>query len=101
MKGALVFDEPAGRIVIPESTLAAIVSTAVERAGARVRRRPRRSLAFEIDGRSMRVEVGLVAPGEVVLNELAARVQERVKEALETSCELERVSIDVTIEELA
>jgi uncharacterized alkaline shock family protein YloU len=101
MKEALVFEEEAGRIVVPSQALAAIVSTAVERGGARVRRHPRRSLAVDLDGEVARVEVGIVAPAEAVLPELAARVQGSVHEALALMCELERLSVDVTVEEVA
>jgi hypothetical protein len=101
MKGALVFEEQAGRIVVPSQTLAAIVSVAVERGGARVRRHPRRSLSFELAAEPPRVEVGIVAPAGTVLPELAARVQSSVHEALELMCEMHELAVDVTVEEIA
>jgi len=67
MKEALVFEEEAGRIIVPSQTLATIVSTAVERAGARVRRYPRRSISFDLSAEGGRVLVGIVAPGGAVL----------------------------------
>jgi hypothetical protein len=101
MKEALVFEEKAGRIVVPSQTLASIVSVAVERGGARVRRHPRRSLAFELGAEPPRVEVGIVAPAGAVLPELAARVQSSVYEALELMCEMHELAVDVTVEEIA
>ncbi|MGC9974159.1 MAG: hypothetical protein ABSC36_02050 [Gaiellaceae bacterium] len=101
MKEALVFEEEAGRIVVPAQTLATIVSTAVERAGARVRRYPRRSLTFDLSGDGTRVEVGIVAPAGAVLPELTARVQSSVHEMLALMCELDRLTVDVTVEEIA
>jgi len=101
MKEALVFEEKAGRIVVPSQTLASIVSVAVERGGARVRRHPRRSLAFELGAEPPRVEVGIVAPAGTVLPELAARVQSSVHEALEFMCEMHELTVDVTVEEIA
>jgi uncharacterized alkaline shock family protein YloU len=100
MKEALVFDEEAGRIVVPLQTLAAIVSTAVEQAGARIRRYPRRSLALDLNGEPARVEVGVVAPPGAVLPVVAERVQDSVHQALSAMCELEKMSVDVTVEEI-
>ncbi len=101
MKEALVFEEEAGRIVLPAQTLATIVSTAVERAGARVRRYPRRSIAFDLSGEGTRVEVGIVAPAGAVLPALTASVQSSVHEALALMCELDQLTVDVTVEETA
>ena len=101
MKEALVFEEEAGRIIVPSQTLAAIVSTAVERAGARVRRYPRRSVSLDLRGEDARVLVGIIAPGGAVLPELTTRVQSSVHETLTLMCELERLSVDVTVEESA
>lgn len=101
MKGALVFEEEAGRIVVPAQTLATIVSTAVERAGARVRRYPRRSLTFDLSGDDTRVEVGIVAPAGAVLPALTASVQSAVRETLALMCELDQLTVDVTVEEIA
>jgi hypothetical protein len=101
MKGALVFEEEAGRIVVPSQALAAIVSMAVEQGGARVRRHPRRSLAFDLSGETARVEVGIVAPADAVLPALADRVQGSVHEALALMCELKQLTVDVTVEEVA
>ena len=101
MKEALVFEEEAGRIIVPSQTLATIVSTAVERAGARVRRYPRRSLAFDLSGESTRVEVGIVAPTGAVLPELTTRVQSSVHDTLTLMCELDQLTVDVTVEEIA
>ena len=101
MKGALVFEEEAGRIVVPAQTLATIVSTAVDRAGARVRRYPRRSLTFDLSGDDTRVEVGIVAPAGAVLPALTASVQSAVRETLALMCELDQLTVDVTVEEIA
>jgi uncharacterized alkaline shock family protein YloU len=101
MKEALVFEEEAGRILIPSQTLASIVSVAVEQSGARVRRHPRRSLSFELGAETPRLEVGIVAPAGAVLPELAVRVQDSVHEALELMCELHELVVDVTVEEVA
>jgi hypothetical protein len=101
MKGALVFEEEAGRIVVPAQTLATIVSTAVERAGARVRRYPRRSLTFDLSGEDTCVEVGIVAPPGAVLPALTASVQSAVRETLALMCELDQLTVDVTVEEIA
>jgi hypothetical protein len=101
MKEALVFEEEAGRIIVPSQTLATIVSKAVERAGARVRRYPRRSVSVDLSGEDARVSVGIVAPGGSVLPELTTRVQSSVHGTLALMCELERLSVDVTVEEIA
>jgi uncharacterized alkaline shock family protein YloU len=101
MKGALVFEEPGGSISIPPATLASIASIAVERAGARVRRRPRRCVSFELNGRSTRVAIGIVAAPDAVLPKLASAVQESVAQALRSMCDLGQVTIDVTVEEIA
>ena len=101
MKEALVFEEEAGRIIVPSQTLAAIVSTAVERAGARVRRYPRRSIAFDLNGDEARLEVGIIAPPEAVLPALSEQVQSAVHEMLALMCDLDRLAVDVTVEEIA
>ena len=101
MKEALVFEEEAGRIIVPSQTLATIVSTAVERAGARVRRYPRRSISFELSAEGGRVLVGIVAPGSAVLPALTSQVQSSVHETLSLMCGLDRLSVDVTVEEIA
>lgn len=111
MKRALVFDEEAGKIIVPSQTLASIVAVAVEQGGARVRRHPRRSIAFDFtdqDGQAgkakvavpPRVEVGIVAPPGSVLLELAASVQSSVHDALSLMCELDELAVDVTVEEI-
>ncbi len=101
MKEALVFEEEAGRIVVPSQTLATIVTTAVEHAGARVRRYPRRSVSVDLSGEDARVLVGIVAPTGAVLPALTAQVQSSIHETLALMCELERLSVDVTVEEVA
>ena len=101
MKEALVFEEEAGRIIVPPQTLAAIVSTTVERAGARVRRYPRRSISFDLNGEDARLEVGIVAPADAVLPALSERVQSAVHEMLALMCELDRLAVVVTVEEIA
>jgi uncharacterized alkaline shock family protein YloU len=100
MKEALVFEEEAGRIIVPSQTLATIVATAVERAGARVRRYPRRSISFDLSGDGARVMVGIVAPGAAVLPALTTQVQSSVHETLKLMCALEQLSVDVTVEEI-
>jgi hypothetical protein len=100
MKEALVFDEAAGRIVVPSQTLASIVSTAVESAGARIRRYPRRSLELDLSAEPSRVEVGIVAPSEAVLPTLAESVQSSVREALLLMCGLKGLTVDVAVEEV-
>ena len=101
MKEALVFEEQAGRIIVPSQTLATIVSTAVERAGARARRYPRRSISFDLSGEGARVLVGIVAPAGAVLPVLAAQVQSSVHETLALMCELDHLTVDVTVEEIS
>jgi hypothetical protein len=101
MKEALVFEEEAGRIIVPSQTLAAIVTTAVERAGARVRRHPRRCISFDRNGDDTRLAVGIVAPPDAVLPELSERVQSAVHETMALMCELDRLAVDVTVEEVA
>jgi hypothetical protein len=101
MKEALVFEEEAGRIIVPSQTLATIVSTAVERAGARVRRYPRRSISFDLSAEGAHVLVGIVAPGDAVFPALAAQVQSSVHETLAQMCQIEHLSVDVTVEETA
>jgi uncharacterized alkaline shock family protein YloU len=101
MREALVFEEQGGRIVVLTQAVVGIVTTAVERSGARVRRHPRRSLALELGAETPRVQVGIVAPPGAVLPELAARVQSEVHEALAQMCELRLLEVDVTVEEVA
>jgi uncharacterized alkaline shock family protein YloU len=101
MKEALVFEEQGGRIVVLAQAVAGIVSTAVERSGARLRRYPRRSLAFDLGAEPPRVALGIVAPAGAVLPELATRVQGSVHEALSLMCELDGLTVDVTVEEVA
>ncbi|MHB8059277.1 MAG: Asp23/Gls24 family envelope stress response protein [Gaiellaceae bacterium] len=101
MKGALVFEEEGGRIVVPSQTLATIVSTAVERAGARVRRYPRRSISFDVSDENASLAVGIVAPAGSVLPALSEDVQSAVHEMLTLMCELDRLAVDVTVEEIA
>jgi len=101
MKEALVFEEEAGRIIVPSQTLATIVSTAVERAGARVRRYPRRSVSVDLSGEGARVLVGIVASSGTVLPALTAQVQSSVHETLALMCGLEQLIVDVTVEEIA
>lgn len=101
MKEALVFEEEAGRIIVPSQTLAAIVTTAVERAGARVRRYPRRSISFDLNGEDVRVMVGIVVPPDAVLPALTEQVQSAVHETLAMMCELDRMAVDVSVEEVA
>lgn len=101
MKEALVFEEEAGRIIVPSQTLAAIVSAAVEQAGARVRRHPRRSISLDLSGDGGQVLVGIVAPAGAVLPELAKQVQSSVHDTLTLMCELGRLAVDVTVEEIA
>ena len=101
MKEALVFQEKTGRIVVPSQSLAMIVSEAVELSGAKVRRHPRRSIAFELAAEPPRVTVGIVAPLGAVLPELASQVQQSVHQALAVMCDLGRATVDVTVEEVA
>ncbi|HEY5160494.1 MAG TPA: hypothetical protein VII83_05405 [Gaiellaceae bacterium] len=101
MKEALVFEEEAGRIIVPSQTLATIVSTAVERAGARVRRYPRRCISFDLSGESAHLLVGIVAPKDAVLPALTAQVQSSVHETLALMCDLDSLAVDVTVEETA
>jgi len=101
MKEALVFEEEAGRIIVPSQTLATIVSTTVERTGARVRRYPRRSISFDLNSEDAHLSVGIVAPSGVVLPTLCERVQSAVHEMLALMCELDRLTVDVTVEEIA
>jgi uncharacterized alkaline shock family protein YloU len=100
VKSALQLTGPHGRIELPRAALVSIVVQATGLvAGARVRR-PRRGLEIELDGDAARVEVGIAAPLGSVLPELGAAVQREVAEALRTIAGLERVTVDVVVEEL-
>ena len=95
-----VVTHPEGEIAVSPAALTQIVVAAAEADdGARVRR-PRRGLAVSIEDGRARVSCELVAPYGAVLPELAREVQRRVKDALETMCELDVDAVDVSIEEL-
>lgn len=92
--------ELAGGVRVTDGALSQIVVQAAESVdGARVRR-PRRRVEVEVEGRSVRVELELVARFGAPLDELGRAVQERVAEALRTMCALEPFAVDVAIEEL-
>ena len=89
-----------GTITITDGTLAQIAVRAAEAVeGVRVRRRPRRRLAIDLeDGR---VDVGLTVEYGRVLPDVAQDVQERMHDAFARMCGVELRAVDVTIEELA
>jgi uncharacterized alkaline shock family protein YloU len=99
MSDELVLREPAGTISVPAATLDRIVATAAERVdGARMRRR--RGVEVALAGGTASVSLQLAARYGVVLPQLAAAVQERVREELETMFGLEVARVDVAVEEL-
>ncbi|MGZ4358189.1 MAG: Asp23/Gls24 family envelope stress response protein [Gaiellaceae bacterium] len=102
MKGELVLAGPKGETRVPPGTLAQIVIQATERVeGAQLRRRPRRSLAIEVDGTAASVAIGIVVPYGTVLPQLARKVQNEVRQALVGMCGIEVERVDVTVEALS
>jgi uncharacterized alkaline shock family protein YloU len=90
-----------GAITVTDAALTQIVTQAAEAVdGARVRRRPLRKLALDIDGTTARVDVPLAVAYGRVLPEVARDVQEQVAEALGRMCGLDVAAVDVTVEEL-
>jgi uncharacterized alkaline shock family protein YloU len=86
---------------ITDTALSQIVTTAAESVeGARVRR-PKRRVEIAVEDGRARVELELVAPFGIPLQELGRAVQHQVADALRTMCGLEPVAIDVSVEELA
>lgn len=97
---SFVVDGERGTITVPAATLAALVTSAVERVdGARVRRR-RRHVEVEIAGGRARVSLELVARYGEILPELARQVQEEVTDALTTMCGVVVDAVDVEVEEV-
>jgi uncharacterized alkaline shock family protein YloU len=91
---------PEGTISITSGALTQLVVRAAESVdGARVRR-PRRGLRVELAAGHARVGLELAARRGIVLPELARDVQERVREALETTCEVVVDAVDVSVEEV-
>ena len=89
-----------GTVTVSEAALAQIVVRAAEAVdGARVRR-PRRALAVESDGHEARVTLELAVRYGRPVPDAARAVQGRVDEALRTMCGVERVTVDVSVEEL-
>jgi uncharacterized alkaline shock family protein YloU len=94
----LVLPGPEGSITVSAGALTQLVVTAAESVeGARVRR-PRRAIELERQGGSARVALGVAAPYDRSLPDLARDVQERVAAAVAASCGLEVATVDVAIE---
>jgi uncharacterized alkaline shock family protein YloU len=91
---------PEGTITVTPSALAVLVASAAESVdGAEVRRGKRR-LEIDVDDRSARVRLELIARYGVVLPDLARAVQERVAEALTKMCNVQVEAVDVSVEEI-
>ncbi|HET8894144.1 MAG TPA: Asp23/Gls24 family envelope stress response protein [Gaiellaceae bacterium] len=83
-----------------DGALAQIVVQAAESVrGARVRKRPRRKVAVEIEDGCAHVGLELAVEYGLVLPDVAHDVQARGADALRTMCEVE-AAVDVSIEEL-
>jgi uncharacterized alkaline shock family protein YloU len=100
MSDPYVIESEGGTITVPPALLSQIVTRAAETVdGARVRR-PRRGLeVFVEDGRA-RVSLELVVRFGLILPDVAREVQEQVSESLRSICEVEKTTVDVTIEEV-
>jgi uncharacterized alkaline shock family protein YloU len=95
-----VLREQEGEISIPAPVLARLVVQAAELVdGARVRR-PRRGTKIAIENGRASVTLALRAPYGAVLPELVRGVQERVAEALWSTCGVDVDSVDVAVEEV-
>jgi uncharacterized alkaline shock family protein YloU len=95
-----VLREREGVISIPAPVVTRLVVQAAERAdGARVRR-PRRGPKIAIENGHASIALAVRAPQGAVLPELARGVQERVAEAVRTTCGVEVDAVDVTVEEV-
>jgi uncharacterized alkaline shock family protein YloU len=96
----LVLAGPEGSITVAPAALTRLVVCAAESAdGARVRR-PRRSVEVVCsDGRAS-VSLDLAVSPVVAVPRLARAVQERVADAISTSCGLEVERVDLTIGEI-
>ena len=97
---AHVLPGDAGTITIAEDVLDRIVVQAAESVDGVVVQRPRRGLDLPVaDGRvpvrlELKVRYGLVLP------QVAAAVQEAVRETLDAMCGLDAAPVEVTVEEL-
>jgi uncharacterized alkaline shock family protein YloU len=90
-----------GAITVTDGALGQIVTQATEAVeGARVRRRPLRRLALEIEGDRVRVELPLAVAYGSILPDVARDVQQQVTDALAGMCGLDVTAVDVTVEEL-
>jgi uncharacterized alkaline shock family protein YloU len=99
MTSAHVIHEPDGTITVAPSVLEQVVQRTAELTdGVRVMR-PRRRLDVDVDGDRARVAVALAVRYGCVLPEVAADVQRRVADAVETICGL-RAAVDVQVEEV-
>jgi uncharacterized alkaline shock family protein YloU len=97
---AHVIHEPGGTITVPAAVLSHVVVVAAESVdGARVRR-PRRGLDLDVDDGRARVSVELAVRYGQVLPEVAGKVQQRVRGALQDMCGLDTSAVDVAVEEL-
>ncbi|MGB2952617.1 MAG: Asp23/Gls24 family envelope stress response protein [Gaiellaceae bacterium] len=100
MSEGFVVREPEGSISVPATVLARLVVSAAELTeGARVRR-PRRGLTIAIEDGHASVALSLRARYGAALPDLAREVQERVSEALRSTCGVEVAAVDVSIEEV-
>jgi uncharacterized alkaline shock family protein YloU len=97
---SLVLEEAGGTITVTAPVLANLVTRAAEEVdGVRVRR-GRRRLEIDVGRDGARVRLELVARYGAVLPEVARRVQERVADALWSTCGVTTDAIEVSVEEV-
>ena len=100
MTEPLVLPGPEGSITLAPAALTRLVVSAAESVdGARVRR-PRRSVDVARSGDRASVSFELVVSPGATVPGLALAVQERVGEAISTTCGLEVERVDLTIAEI-
>jgi Asp23 family, cell envelope-related function len=96
----LVLPGPEGSITLASTALTRLVVGAAESVdGARVRR-PRRSVDVARSGGRVSVSLDLVVSPGATVPGLARAVQERVGEAVSSTCGLEVERVDLTIAEI-
>jgi uncharacterized alkaline shock family protein YloU len=91
---------PEGTITVTPSALAGLVASAAESVDGAEIRRGKRRLEIDIDDRSARVRLELIARYGVVLPDVARAVQERVADALTKMCNVQVEAVDVSVEEI-
>ncbi|MGH3102941.1 MAG: Asp23/Gls24 family envelope stress response protein [Gaiellaceae bacterium] len=100
MSDNYVIQASGGTITVAPAVLSQIVLRSAESVeGARVRR-PRRGLDVEVQDGSARVTLELAVRFGRVLPDVARDVQERIAEALRSTCGLETSAVEVAVEEL-